>query len=118
MAISNNYLKHYDSGPLGDASADPTVYDVMVIDNKAHRIHKVVVHSFLMGDVEDPDLMAGEPLWNWQQSEQGQWIMSKSVDTPEWHRMADYITFGHKYIITAKLKDVDYTFWTLKWGSK
>lgn len=90
--------------------------EFMVFGDKAHRIHKVVVHRFTMGDVEDPDLYAAEPLYQWQNSEMGQWIMERSVDAPEWHRQPDMMQYGYQYAIVAKLKDVDYTWWTLKWG--
>jgi hypothetical protein len=70
-----------------------------------------------MGDVEDPDLYAAEPLWEWQQSEMGQWVMDRAVDTPEWHRQMDSMQYHMQYAVVAKLKDIDYTFWTLKWGN-
>ena len=38
------------------------------------EIHKIVVHQFYMGDVEDPDIYAAEPIWNWEKSEQGQFL--------------------------------------------
>lgn len=89
----------------------------MVFGDKAYRIHKVVVHRFRMGDVEDLDLYAAEPLLDWQHSEMGEWVMERAVDTPEWHRMTDPTTFGWSYAIVAKLKEDDYTWWTLKWGN-
>jgi hypothetical protein len=46
----------------------------------------VKVHEFNMGDVEDPDLYAAQPLYEWQQSEQGKWIMEHAVEPPFWHR--------------------------------
>lgn len=98
--------------------ADPkdiTIHDVMVFDNTAHKIHTVVVHRFQMGDVEDPDLYAAQPLWEWQESEQGKWIMERAVDTPEWHRQHDHLSYYHEYAITAKLKERDYTHWLVKW---
>jgi hypothetical protein len=106
-----------DHGYLGKQKL-PQTYDTMVINGKAYRIYKIVVHRFRMGDVEDPDLYAGEPLWKWQQSEMGQWIMERAVDTPEWHRRADMMQYGYEYAIIAKLKDIDYTFWALKWGQE
>jgi hypothetical protein len=89
----------------------------MVFGDRVHEIHTVIVHRFRMGDVEDPDLYAAEPLLEWQHSEMGEWVMERAVDTPEWHRMADVASYGYKYAIVAKLKDVDYTWWTLKWGN-
>ena len=101
-------------GYLGDKPSEPT-YEVMVINGLAHRIHNVVVHEFTMGDVEDPDLYAGEPLWNWQESDEGKWIRAHAIETPMWHRIQDYLSFGYKYRITAKLKGRDYTYWQIKW---
>ena len=88
----------------------------MLIDGVVHEIYTVRVHEFRMGDVEDPDLYAAQPLWDWQESEIGKWVMDRAVDTPEWHRQSDPITFGHQYVILAKLKDIDYTAWQIKWG--
>jgi hypothetical protein len=89
----------------------------MVFGDRVHEIHTVVVHRFRMGDVEDPDLYAAQPLWEWQESEMGKWVTERAVDTPEWHRNTNYQNYYIQYAIVAKLKDVDYTFWTLKWGN-
>ena len=96
---------------------DIVTYDTMVFGDKVHKIHKVTVHRFKIGDDYDPDLYAAEPLMKWQKSEMGKWVMERAVDTPEWHRMVDYISYYHRYAVVAKLKDVDYTFWVLKWGN-
>jgi hypothetical protein len=111
------YNTRADSGYLGEPTGIPT-HEVMVFGDRAYKIHKIVVHRFRMGDVEDPDLYAAEPLLEWQNSEMGQWVMERAVDTPEWHRHADLVTYGYQFSIVAKLKDVDYTFWVLKWGSR
>ena len=92
-------------------------HDVMVFGDNVHKIHTVVVHRFQMGDVEDPDLYAAQPLWEWQASEMGKWVMERAVDTPEWHRQMDQLQYHMQYAVTAKMKDVDYTFWVLKWGN-
>jgi hypothetical protein len=106
-----------DNGYLvGDAPSGRT-FETMVIGDRAYRIHNVVVYKFKMGDVEDPDLYAAEPLWQWQQSEVGKWVMEKAIETPMWNRVTDPYNYGYQYAVTAKLKDVDYTFWTLKWAS-
>ena len=89
----------------------------MVIGDKVHEIKTVVVHRFKMGDVDDPDLYAAQPLWEWQQSEMGKWVMERAVDTPEWHKQNNVMDWHTQYAVVAKLKDVDYTFWTLKWGN-
>lgn len=96
----------------------PQTYDTMVINDKAYRIYKTVVHRFRMGDVEDPDLYAAQPLWEWQASEMGKWVMEHSVETPMWHRQTNPNQYHTEYAIQAWLKGPDYTFWVLKWGSK
>ena len=62
--------------PKGDT------YRYMLINDRVEEVREIVVHEFTMGDVDDPDLYAGEPLWQWQQSEEGQWIMDHAVETP------------------------------------
>jgi hypothetical protein len=79
---------------------------------------QVTVHSFYVSDSEDPDLYAAEPLYNWEKSEQGQWVMKNATEPPTWHRMADPITMGQKYLITAKLTGPALTQWLLKYGEK
>jgi len=80
------------------------------------EIHKVVVHTFTMGDVEDPDLYAAEPMWKWQESEQGKFVMENAVDQPEWHRHLDHTSYGYKYAITAELETKKLSEFYLRWG--
>lgn len=87
-----------------------------VVNDRVVEIKNITVHRFDMGDVDDPDLYAAQPLWEWQQSDMGQWIMSHAVEAPLWHRMANVSIFGHSYAVTAKLLAKDYTYWALKWG--
>ena len=87
------------------------------VDLQIESVKNIIVHSFSMGDVEDPDLMAAEPLIKWESSDQGQWIMANAIETPIWHRVVDHNAMGWRYTITAKLNAKDYTFWVLKWGS-
>jgi hypothetical protein len=67
-----------------------------------------------MGDVEDPDLYAAQPLWEWQETKSGKWIMKHSKPTPMWIRKIDEASFGFKYEIHAYLSTKNYTFWKLK----
>jgi len=86
-----------------------------LINDKHVKISDVAVHSFTMGDVEDPDLYAAQPIYEWQQSEMGQWVIAHAVETPFWHRTIDPASYGHRYYIIARLKEQDQTYWTLKW---
>lgn len=76
---------------------------------------KVIVHKFRMGDVEDPQLYAAEPLYQWEQSEAGQWVMKNAVETPVWNLIPNIDFYGHDCIIQAEFKPEDYTYWKLKY---
>lgn len=80
------------------------------------EIHKVVVHRFRLGDVEDPEIYAAEPLWQWQKSEQGQFVMKHAVEQPEYHQHIDHMHYGYQYAITAKLEKKKLSEFLLKWG--
>ena len=108
---------YYKKGYLGEPKGT-RLNDYMIIEDKVHQIHKVIVHRFRMGDVEDPDLYAAEPLWEWQHSEMGRWVMNKSVETPVWHRQHDQFNYGYQFAVEAFLKGADYSFWVLKWGNE
>ena len=113
MAI--NQIKQMD-GYLG---APPTkeTQQFMVIEDRVHKVYTVVVHEFKLGDVDDVEIYAAQPLWEWQESDMGKWVMSHALESPMWHRRNEMSTWEQRFIITAKLKDKDYTFWQLKWGS-
>ena len=78
--------------------------------------HKVVVHRFRLGDVDDPDIYAAQPIWEWQQTDAGKFVMEHAVEKPYWTRQLDYHSYGHVYRIMARLSEQDQTFWSLKWG--
>lgn len=89
-------------------------YQIESIDGRDVVTSSVVVHEFVMGDVEDPDLYAAEPLLAWQNSEAGAWIMKHSVDQPQWHRQVDHMYYGYRYCITARLTEQNEIFFKLK----
>jgi hypothetical protein len=84
-----------------------------LVNDQAVKFSDVLVHEFRMGDVEDPDLYAAQPLYEWQQTEAGQWVMEHAVETPFWHRQADL--YGYTYRVVARLGEQDQTYWALKW---
>ena len=104
-------LKGYLGKPKG-----VVIYRYMVTNDRVNEVHSVIVHRFTMGDVEDPDLYAAEPLWQWQSSEMGTWVMEHSVETPMWQRTSNPNQYHTDYAVQAWLKGADYTFWVLKWG--
>ena len=85
-----------------------------IVGDRVEETKTVIVHTFSMGDVEDPDLYAAQPLWEWQESQEGKWVMENCVEPPVWHRNADLERYGHSYAITAKLMGPALTAWLLK----
>jgi hypothetical protein len=68
-----------------------------------------------MGDVEDPVLYAGLPIYEWQQTEAGKFVMENAVEPPWWVRTIDPATYGFEFAIVARMKEADQTFYTLKY---
>ena len=115
---SARWLKdhYYNTGYMGQ-SKQIKLNKFMIIEDRIHEVHSIIVHKFRMGDVEDPDLYAAQPLWEWQQTEMGKFVMEKSVQTPMWHRQTSPNQYHTEYAIQAWLKGADYSFWVLKWGN-
>ena len=76
---------------------------------------KVLVHKFNMGDVEDPELYAAQPIHDFELSEKGQWLKDHSTEQMVFNIEMDYDTYGYKCVIHAWLEEKDLTFYNLKW---
>ena len=110
MAIVRNHTAEY---------MNVTPSEVKIIDGVAVKYMDVLVHTFRLGDVEDPDIYAAEPIWAWQQSDAGCWIMEHAVEKPYWVRRTDYQSYGYEFKIVARLSEADAVFFKLKYvGTK
>ena len=88
-----------------------------IVDNEVIVKKQIVVHTFTVGDVDDPDLYAAEPIYQWQQSEAGKWVMENCCDdAPIWHRHNDPASFGHRYTISATFAEKKLTEYYLRFG--
>lgn len=90
-------------------------WEVKIIDSIPRKIHRIVVHRFSVGDVEDSELYASVPLWKWQESDSGKYVMSKAIETPMWQKHFDVSRFSTQYAIIAKLYEEDYLYYKLKY---
>ena len=79
-------------------------------------MEKVLLHTFTMGDVEDPYLYAAFPISEWQKTEHGRWVMEHAVGEPVFFCKADLNTYGFRVTITGELEERDATYFKLKWG--
>ena len=85
------------------------------MDGKSVR--KVVVHTFKMADVEDPDIYAYGPLKEFEDSPKGIWVLENATDTPIWTRQPDNEGWGWTFKITATFNGPALTEWILKYGN-
>ena len=77
---------------------------------------KCRLHQFVMGDVDDVEIYAAEPIWKWQQTDAGRWCMDNCVpDSITWSVIPDYMNYGHRVVITGELTEENYTYWQLKY---
>lgn len=79
---------------------------------------KVLVHKFLMGDNDDPEIYAAVPILDWQRTEFGQWVMEHSNPEPFWTLGFSHQHYGYQVNIIANLSDEDQTFFQLKYGNQ
>lgn len=77
---------------------------------------EIIVHTFPIGDVEDPDLTAGISLYKWEHSEVGQWVMAHAADVPTWYRINDAHIWGYRYEIRARFTERTLTEYYLRWA--
>ena len=75
----------------------------------------ILFKELYIGDCEDPDLYAAQPLWEWQQSEQGQWVMENALEQPHYTIMPSINTYGYCVKIYGKLSERDEVFYRLKY---
>jgi hypothetical protein len=74
----------------------------------------VLVHEISMGDVEDPEVMMAEPIYKWQQTEAGKWVMEKSNPAPKWVRDHNPNSWGQNYKIYGYFTPEEVFYWRLK----
>jgi len=79
------------------------------------KTHKFTVHTFNMGDVEDPEIYAAGPLFDWQNTEKGKWVMENAVEKPTFYIDSDPVTWGYRVNVLAEFNEKNATFYSLKY---
>jgi hypothetical protein len=79
-------------------------------------IVRAKVHTFSMGDVDDVEIYAAAPIWDWQQTDAGKWVMENAIEPPYWTHGNDFTRYSNDITIVAKFTAKDYTYWKLKYG--
>jgi hypothetical protein len=101
------------SKQLGMSTEDTQKYQVY--DNEVYE--RRTVHKFSMGDCEDPEIYVAQPIYEWQKTEHGKWVMEHSRD-PTYHLMADQFNYGYAVLITAHITPKRWTEYCLRFIDK
>jgi hypothetical protein len=88
----------------------------IVLNNQVYT--KTLVHEFKVDVDLDVGIYAGSDIYDWEQSDQGKWVMANSVKTPEVVTKEDIMSWCWRCRIFAYLTDANLTFFNLKWGNK
>ena len=76
---------------------------------------RITFHTFQMGDVDDVDIYVAAPIYDWQHTEHGRWVMKNAQDL-KYYTSADHNTFGYRVAIRGELEDGPLvTEYFLKW---
>lgn len=79
---------------------------------------KIAFYRFNMPDCEDPDVMLAEPVWQWQQTDHGRWVIENARDLT-YHHCHDVNYWGYDVVIRGDISDPrKITEYFLRWPSK
>ena len=78
-------------------------------------MQKITFHKFGIGDPDDPEMYATFPMYEFMQTEKGQWIRANCAD-PQYIIKEDISTFGQQVVIYGEVPDPAATEYYLKWG--
>ena len=81
------------------------------------EIRRAIVHTFRMGDVEDPEIYAAQPIYEWQQTDAGKFVMENAVEAPVWKQNTDMRNWSYEYVIIAELETKKLSEFYLRWGN-
>jgi hypothetical protein len=101
--------KSHVSEQLGMTTNDTQRYQVYGNDIYERK----VIHKFRMSDCEDPEIYIAQPIYEWQQTEHGKWVMKHGKDA-QYHMHVDPITYGYQVVITAHITSKRWTEYCLR----
>jgi len=79
---------------------------------------KINFHTFTMGDVEDVEIYAAQPIYEWQQTDHGRWVMENAHNLT-YHTTPDLALYGHRIVIRGEITDPQkVTEYYLRWPNQ
>jgi hypothetical protein len=90
---------------------------VVTSDHFVKELHTVLVHKIQVNGTEDPDLFVAEPIYQWQQTDAGKFVMENATkDSVRWERQISLDWYGHTYAIVAELESKKLSEFYLRYG--
>lgn len=79
-------------------------------------MQKINFHKFLVGDVEDPEVIVGSYLGDWLKTNHGSWVQQHAHNL-FWTFCDNDQHYGYEVQIRGELTDSDATHYLLKYGN-
>lgn len=79
---------------------------------------QVTFHSFILSDGDDVDIYVAQPIYHWQHTEKGQWVMRHARDL-QYHTTTDHNSYGYLVTISGDIESGPLlTEYFLRWPQK
>jgi hypothetical protein len=101
-------------GPMVSRHPPEFKYQMVERNGNQYVAYEIVVYRFQIPWEEDAVVVAGAPLYAWEQTEAGKWVKEHAVEIPRWERCTDHVTLNEQFAIIARLTEPDQTFFRLK----
>lgn len=94
----------------------PEKYTLYELPTNSNTLHKVVLHEFLIDDVNEPFLHIADPIAQWKESEKGQWCMQHCEGEIVFHSILNNLDFfGYRILLQGNLSKANLVYFKLKW---
>ena len=78
---------------------------------------RIVFATFILGDVEDPEIYIAAPIYDWQQTDYGKWCKENCEPNSICYGISvNCETYGYRCTIYGELTEHLHTFHRLKWS--
>ena len=80
-------------------------------------MQRLSLHTFKMGDVDDVEIYAAQPIYEWQQTPAGKWCMEYGTNH---HYLTGFDPngYGYKITIVGDFEDKLATEYLLRWNKE
>ena len=75
---------------------------------------RIIFAKFNLGDVEDPEIYAAFPIYEFKQTPKGRWMIENCPE-PVYDISMNYDTYGYQVVLHGKVEDQLATEFYLRW---